>query len=203
MHISTLAPGARGRAVRPAGVNRLLQQRRIWFADEPAQADVTPQDEPGAQPPASEPQDVGALPAWAQALIKELRGEAAQNRQRAKAEETAKRAAEEERLKAQGEWQKLADERAARVTELEPKAALAEALLERVSKQNAARIAAVPEAMRTLIPANYDAVQLSEWLDANLDKLAAPKAPTLDSGARGTGGKPKPSPSEILRRTNY
>jgi hypothetical protein len=45
-------------------------------------------------------------------------------------------------------------------------------------------------------------VKLSEWLDANLEKLAAPKAPALDSGNRGTG-KPKLDAATVLKRTSY
>lgn len=97
--------------------------------------------------------------------------------------------AAEAKMEADREWEKLAVQHKAKLDELSPKAALAESLLKRVEAANQARIEKMPENLRSLVPAGYDHLQLSEWLDANLDKLTAPKPPNLDGGQRGDRDK--------------
>lgn len=137
-------------------------------------------------------------PAELARIIAELRKENAASRKKqreleqAEAQRTAaQKEAEEKRLQEQGEFKTLAEQRAAEIEALKATAAKAEALEGRIKAANDARIAKVPEAMRTLIP-DYDVVKLSEWLDANLDKLTKPAAPDFDAGKSGERGGQQP-----------
>lgn len=137
-------------------------------------------------------------PAELARIIAELRREnaASRKKQRDLEEADAQRAAvakaaEEKRLQEQGEFKTLAEQRAAEIEALKAQAAKAEALEGRIKAANDARITKVPDAMRTLIP-DYDAVRLSEWLDANLDKLTKPSAPDFDAGKSGERGGQQP-----------
>lgn len=113
--------------------------------------------------------------------------------------EAERKAAEAKRLQEQGDWQKLAEQRAAELEKLQPIQQMAEALQNRIKAANEARIAKLPEAMKKLVPANYGVVELSEWLDANYDTLVKPTAPDLDPGRKdGKGKKPPPKPNDVL-----
>ena len=61
---------------------------------------------------ANQPESVDALPAWAQKVIADLRGEAAANRKKAQDE---RKQAEEKRLEEQQKWEQLATQRAAEI----------------------------------------------------------------------------------------
>jgi hypothetical protein len=137
-------------------------------------------------------------PAELARIIAELRKENAATRKKqreleqAEAQRTAaQKEAEEKRLQEQGEFKTLAEQRAAEIERLKTAAAKAEALEGRIKAANDARIAKVPDAMRTLIP-EYEPVKLSEWLDANLDKLTKPAAPDFDAGKSGERGGQQP-----------
>lgn len=101
------------------------------------------------------------------------------------------RKAEEERLAKQQEWQALAEKRAKELDALKPVAERAAQLEARITAANQARIEKVPEALRSVIPTDYDAVKLSEWLDANLDKLSKAPAPNTDGGRTGDRTPPQ------------
>jgi seryl-tRNA synthetase len=138
-------------------------------------------------------------PAELARIIAELRKENAATRKKqreleqAEAQRTAaQKEAEEKRLQEQGEFKTLYEKSTAEMEALKAKAAKAEALEGRIKAANDARIAKVPEAMRTLIPDYDDAVKLSEWLDANLDKLTKPAAPDFDAGKSGERGGQQP-----------
>jgi hypothetical protein len=137
-------------------------------------------------------------PAELARIIAELRKENAATRKKQRELEqveaqrtAAQKEADEKRLKEQGEFKTLYEKTAAEMEALKAKAAKAEALEGRIKAANDARIAKVPEAMRTLIP-DYDVVKLSEWLDANLDKLTKPAAPDFDAGKSGERGGQQP-----------
>lgn len=129
--------------------------------------------------------DLSKLPPEVQAYIKSLRDENAKHRIKASEIEKAAKTAEENRLAEQQQWKTLAEQRKVELDALTPKATVADALLERISTQNKARIEKLPEVLRTIVPADYDPVKLSEWLDANVDKLTRQAAPNLDGGDKG------------------
>ena len=109
-----------------------------------------------------------------------------------KAQEQAR---EQERIKA-GELQAVAEERATRLAELEPKieTLTAErdghaALIDRLMKD---RIAALPEGFRNILKRARDVTERVELL-ADLEKeaanLATTRSPGTPSGPRGSGGQ--------------
>ena len=134
--------------------------------------------------------DLSTLPPAAQKYIKSLRAEAAEKRKalQAMATETSKR--EQERLQAEGKWKELAEARERELMGLKPYEERASTLETILKQQNAARIAQIPEDMRTIIPSDYAPERLSAWLDSNFAKLTRPIAPNIDAGAGGMGGTP-------------
>jgi hypothetical protein len=57
-----------------------------------------------------------------------------------------------------------------------------------------ARLKAIPETKRGLVPEGMPPLQLSAWLDKNAQALSLPVAPGLDAGA-GSGSQPPPGGS--------
>ena len=178
-----------------------LARRRAWFVDETtggttnaaSAANGTGQDSATGQ---SGAESIDTLPAWAQKLIGGLRDEAAQRRVELRRREDEEKA----RLAKMGEWETLASQHAAKVAELEPRAQRAGSLDEFVQSSLKVRIAAVPEAMRSLVPNFPDPLDTIKWLDANESKLRMPTAPNLDAGASGSGGTPISSEVADLAR---
>lgn len=138
--------------------------------------------------------DFSAWPAEAQAYIRELRQEAANNRRRAQelesamnTERTQVQEREQQRLAAEGNFRALAEQHERRAKALEPYEARARALEEKIAAGNAARIANIPETDQSLVPKGLSPEDLAAWLDTNYARLTARRAPNLDGGA-GTGG---------------
>jgi len=63
-----------------------------------------------------------------------------------------------------------------------------DAVLAQAQEANARRVAAIPEAMRGLVPDYDDPLKLANWLDANAAVFAKTPAPSLDG--RAGGGQP-------------
>lgn len=208
---------------RPAGFAfPSLSRRRAWYADDPSTSDGEDgsgdgqQDNAdksdgtdGGQDSKSEGKSLENLnPQQLIDYIGELRGESAKWRTEVRKLQTAQEKAEAERKQAeeaelakQGEFKTLAEQRAAELEALKPKADQADALLERISKQNAARIDKIPEELRTVVPADHmDPVALSEWLDQNEEKLLGERAPSLDGGKRGSGSRTPADPKKVLNK---
>jgi hypothetical protein len=213
-------PGAtrdRVRTARRDGTAGLsLTRWRRWFAEGDANQDNGTGDNGGGS---ADPLDawLKALPTEAQAgaaaLVKELRDtrkEAADRRNHAKTleeqqakAEAERKSAEAKRLAEQGEWQKLAEQRAADLEKLQPIQQQLEAYQARVKATNDARIAKLPEPMQKLVPANYSVVELSEWLDANYDTLVKPTAPNLDPGKKDGKGNQAPPKDQVLGKKRF
>lgn len=175
-----------------------LQKRRAWFDEEgtPPPADPAPgeADNGGEQ----QTDDMTGLPQWAQDVIKGLRKEAGDYRVKARQAEEQRQQQEAERLAKQGEWQKLAEQREAELAALKPVSDKAAALEAKISATNEARIKAIPEAYRGMVPDYDDPVKVSEWLDKNQAALQARQAPSLDGGAQGDASKNvKLTPEEL------
>lgn len=185
------------------GAGRSLSLRRAWFADGQNPGSGTPGQNPGtgSGTQGTGDENVDALPAWAQKLVKTLRDENADYRVgRNKAQEEAAAKAkelelaaqrEQQRLVEEGKWKELADKYGADAARLKPYEERALALEAQIKAHNETRMARIPEDMRTVIPTDYlSPEQLSKWLDANEAKLTTPSAPNIDAGAGGSGGKP-------------
>lgn len=100
-------------------------------------------------------------------------------RERKNAEEKAKKAREEAETKAleeQKEFQKLAEQRAAQVAELTPKAEQVERYQAALTKILETEKAGVQEHVLALLE-KLDPVEQLEWIAANRDKLKVPETP--------------------------
>jgi len=150
----------------------------------------------------SKPAEAGATGAEAktehtpeetQELIRKLRNEAKQNRlaaEAAAAKLLEKQKADEEReeqwLKEQGDFKALYEKQMADLEKLKVEASTATTYQSAFKASLDARIAAIPEGMRSLVPEGLDPLKLSEWLDKNAALLSNRKAPNLDAGAGGS-----------------
>ena len=147
--------------------------------------DSQPEDHQPEDHQSDDVQNIDDLPNWAQTMIKSLRDESASRRIALKQQQQAQREAEQRRLADEGKWRELAEEREAELKSLQPYRQRAEALESKITASNKRRIESIPEGYRTLVPINYTADELSDWLDANLQQLIKPTAPKLDGGVSG------------------
>lgn len=157
-----------------------------------------PADQNPADPkPAESAGGIETLPDWAQKLIREVRTEAASHRTALREAERTAKAADEARLAEQGEYKKLAEDRAQRVAELEPVAQEVEALrvkVEQFEKATLARIAAEiaewPEGMRAVVEKARDVEEKAAVVE-HLRSAVAELAKAKGSGSPGNQADPK------------
>lgn len=168
-----------------------LSKRRVWYAPD---GDQDGQDSDGGSGSGTQTDQTDkhgdwfkSLPPEAQREIEELRNENKTSRRKLREQEDAQRKADEKRLQEQQEWQKLAEQRAQRLQELEPLQERFTQLETTVKESNLKRIAAIPEAFRSLVPSNYDPLALRDWLDANAAHFGSRPAPQMGQGAAGDG----------------
>lgn len=194
------------RAVRRAEAEALIDLSRVrrWYADDGSTPDASEKTEPPA-----DPKGLDALPEEVREYIKSLRRESEERRKKLTAlektqqeAEAARKLEEDKKLAEQGQWQKLAEERAAEIERLKVFEAQAATLLAATTKRNADRIAKLPEAMRDLVPVEYDPHKLAAWLDANEAKLVKPVAPNLNPGQQSTGDGKKTA-KQVIKRIAY
>lgn len=176
------------------------QQQSQTGADQP-QASETPKQQSGKTPIESLPPDI-------QAYIDELRREAQGYRNAKKAAEQVAKEAEEKRLAEQQEWQKLAESRAAELEKLKPVAEQFDEIQEAFKAGLDARLKNIPDdvlkGMVEPVRAALSPIKFSQWLDANMKRLTARKAPPLDAGAQGEGTNGKKRLSfRDLKRASY
>lgn len=95
----------------------------------------------------------------------------------------------ERQLEEQGEYKKLAEERATKIAEIQPVADQVDSMSQTLTEYLAAQIADIPEAMQDLVPAELPVQQQLNWLAKNKARLMKPNAPSLDAGKRGGEGK--------------
>jgi hypothetical protein len=141
----------------------------------------------------------------AQELIRELRSENAKWRTDARRQKEAADKAERDKLAQQGEWKAAYERVTAELEPLKTKADRAEAIEVFMAKTVKARIDALPEQYRALVPKYDDPLKTLEWLDTSAPLLTPPKAPSLDAGARSSGSGSAPLTAEeqaMARRMN-
>lgn len=131
--------------------------------------------------------EIKDLPPEIQGYIEELRRENAKHRTEKKRAEDAARKAEEDKLTAQAEWKTLAEQRAARLAELERVAEQKEAIESAFNAGLEARLKAIPEDKRKRlvepVRKTMSALEFAAWLDANEGDLKAVRPPNFDAGA--------------------
>ncbi len=126
------------------------------------------------------------------------RKEAGKYRTQLRAQEKATADAEAKRLAEQGEYRTLYES-------VKAKAARADALQERLDAitaqaqaANERRVAAIPDAMKSLVPEYDDPLKLAEWLDANAAVFSRPTPPPMDGRAGGNGTPATVTDAEVL-----
>lgn len=156
------------------------------------------QGDGGGQPQPGAAGKVEDLPDWAQSIIKELRGENARRRKAEQDQAAAAAKAEEERLAQQNEWQKLAEQRQARIAELEPlteRTAKLEAIL---AQQLASAIKDWPTELKQLDPGDgADLLARLDWM-----QKSQPLAQKLMERPTTPGNVPAPKPNGGAKPTD-
>lgn len=107
---------------------------------------------------------------------------------------------QQKQLEEQNRFKELYEQATARISELEPFQERYTSYEQQVSERNTARIEAIPEAMRSLVPEYDDPFRMQSWLDSNESVFTKPAAPKLDGGAGGNtrrAGESLPTLAEI------
>ncbi len=182
-----------------------LRLRRRWYADENPNPDPASSGGEGdgmaGNGQGSGAAEVSALPNGAEDLLRSLRTEAGDHRLKAKQAADAKAAAEAAALAEQGKYKELYEKTKGELDALKTVQDRATALETKIQATNENRVKRIPEAMRSVIPADYTPDKLSEWLDANEHLLTKVPAPNGNGGAGGSGGggsppQPKATPEQ-------
>ncbi len=152
-------------------------------------ASTNPSDATGSQPasPAA-PDSVDALPTWAQKMIADLRGEAANNRKKVQDE---RKQAEEKRLADQQQWEQLANQRAAEIAALSEQNTRLQALADRIRSEIDAEAKAWPAEIAALRPQTDDPAQLLEYREKA--RVLVGKLNAASNPAPGNGKTPTPA----------
>jgi hypothetical protein len=153
--------------------------------DAPNNAQPTPTS--GKTPTNGDDWKMEDLPPSTQAYIRQLRDEAKQTRLEKEAAEKARKEAEQQQLVEQGNWKKLAEDRAAELAKLTPYQQKAEELEKIINDNNTQMINQIPEADRAEVLPPLPPAALNAWLVKNLKRLTRKTAPETDAGA-GMGG---------------
>lgn len=168
-----------------------LAQKRTWYAE----GDAGDQQQQQSQGDANPPTTIEGWQKLAEARekrikerddeVKSLKAQYTGANQRL----TAIEQAQQERLAKQGDFETLAQQRAAEVESLKPFAQRTSELEAVIREDNEAIIKSIPEQMRSIIPTDYPPEKLKRWLTTNMTLLSKPPAPNYDAGAGlGNGG---------------
>ena len=131
--------------------------------------------------------DMNALPKWARKKIADLaRENQAQRAAKATAEAEARRA-QEAKLEQERQFEQLANQRAARVAELEPIAERYNALAAKLTADLEAQIEKLPAEIKQMKPANADLDDLIDWAEKARQLAAKMQA----AASPGHGAPPK------------
>jgi hypothetical protein len=162
----------------------------LWEAEKdkgsetpPTPADTTVQ---ATETPAGRIED---LPEFAQAIIKDLRRESATRRKALDDAEKAAGLVADAKLAEQNEWKTLAEQRAAKVAELEPQTAKLAAYEKLLGEQLDAELKAWPKEVLELAPVATDTLTRLEWVNRSRP-LAARLMATPPANGNGPGPKP-------------
>jgi hypothetical protein len=126
------------------------------------------------------------------------RKEAGKYRTQLRAQEKATADAEAKRLAEQGEYRTLYESVKAKADAADALQERLDAITAQAQAANERRIAAIPEAMKSLVPEYDDPLKLAAWLDANAAVFSRPAPPPLD-GRAGGNGTPATATEEEVR----
>ncbi len=134
---------------------------------------------------------IESLPQDVQEYIKSLRSEAEKTRKDAKQQLDEIRSGQQKQLEEQGNYKKLAEDRAAELAALKPFKDRTEALENVIRASNEARIKTIPDMNKNLVQPLIDVLppeRLQDYLNANPNLFVKPDAPNYDAGAGANGG---------------
>jgi len=183
------------RPISEAPIN--LTQRRMWFAEDGQQGTGEPSGQSGSS---NGKTPIESLPPDMQEYIKSLREEAKTYREAKtglQQQLDAIKQAQQDQMTKQGNFEALAQQRAAEVERLkafEERAATYEKV---IRDGNKARIETIPDSKKALVMPLIDALspeKLQEYLNANPSLFVKDPAPNYDAGAGGSGGSGKGEP---------
>jgi len=137
-------------------------------------------------------------PEQLRAELEAARKEAAKYRTQLRQSEKTAADAETRRLTEQGAYKALYEAAKGKADAHDALQERLDALISKAQAANERRVKAIPEHMRSLVPAYSDPLQLAEWLDANAAIFAKPTAPPLDGRAGGSGAPPTVTDAEVL-----
>ena len=123
----------------------------------------------------------------AEQRIKELNAENLRLRKQADAAAKAKTDAEAAVMAEQGKFKELYQSAKAKADAADALQERLDAITAQAQAANERRIAAIPDAMKSLVPEYDDPLKLAAWLDANASVFSRPTPPPLDGRAGGNG----------------
>ena len=129
-------------------------------------------------------------PEQLRAELEAARKEAASYRTKLRQTEKQATDAEAKRLAEQGEYRTLYESVKAKADAADELQERLDAITAQAQAANERRIAAIPDAMKSLVPEYDDALKLAAWLDANAAVFSRPTPPPLAGRAGGNSGTP-------------
>ena len=137
-------------------------------------------------------------PEQLRAELEAARKEAASYRTKLRQTEKQATDAEAKRLAEQGEYRTLYESVKAKADAADALQERLDAITAQAQAANERRIAAIPEAMKSLVPEYDDPLKLAAWLDANAAVFSRPAPPPLDGRAGGNGTPATVTDAEVL-----
>jgi len=126
-------------------------------------------------------------PEQLRAELEAARKEAAKYRTQLRQTERQATEAEAKRLAEQGEYKALYEAAKGKADAADALQERLDAITAQAQAANERRIAAIPDAMKSLVPEYDDPLKLAAWLDANAAVFSRPTPPPLDGRAGGNG----------------
>ena len=126
-------------------------------------------------------------PEQLRAELEAARKEAASYRTKLRQTEKQATDAEAKRLAEQGEYRTLYESVKAKADAADALQERLDAITAQAQAANERRIAAIPDAMKSLVPEYDDPLKVAAWLDANAAVFSRPTPPPLDGRAGGNG----------------
>ena len=137
-------------------------------------------------------------PEQLRAELEAARKEAASYRTKLRQTEKQATDAEAKRLAEQGEYRTLYESVKAKADAADALQERLDAITAQAQAANERRIAAIPDAMKSLVPEYDDPLKLAAWLDANAAVFSRPTPPPLDGRAGGNGTPATVTDAEVL-----
>ena len=170
-------------------------------------SDTTPAQAAAPEPQAgdgqqTEPAQTNSEPAQLspeqlRAEVEALRKEAAKWRTQLRQTEKAKTDAETAAMAEQGKYRELYEATKAKADMTDALQERLDAITAQAQAANERRVAAIPDAMKSLVPEYDDPLKLAEWLDANAAVFSRPTPPPMDGRAGGNGTPATVSDDEV------